>query len=338
MVTIDRSKIDVRAGVVGLVVIAVLALTIAVRGPAALATVIGALVVLATDPPPRGRSWLVALLPIVVVGTVVTAVAVAVGEQPVAAALLIGGVAAAGALQAGRSERAGTRNLIATLWVVSAFTLHGTDPSPWDYAGAFALGGVIGIAVAALRARRATPEGMADDDTDPELPPQKPVSPGEFVRGPIGRLALLRGVGVAVAVFVGITAFPAHPSWIAITALIVMRPPTRRAVLVGVQRSLGTSVGILVAVVVASVVGENQLGLVLLFLTSAFLMMTVREANYALFAALVTALVIYTQRIVGADATESGRDRFLETLIGVAIALVVLAVAERRSASPADAS
>jgi len=68
---------------------------------------------------------------------------------------------------------------------------------------------------------------------------------------------------------------------------------------------------------------ESRL-LVILFLASAFLMMAVREVNYALFAMFVTAVVVYSQRILGADASESGGDRLAETVLGVAIAFVVL--------------
>jgi uncharacterized membrane protein YccC len=95
-----------------------------------------------------------------------------------------------------------------------------------------------------------------------------------------------------------------------------------------VQRSLGTAIGVIVAVVLAGVIGENTPGLVLLFLASAFLMMAVREVNYALFALFVTAVVVYAQRILGADAAESGGDRLAETVLGVLIALLVLGTTE----------
>ena len=118
----------------------------------------------------------------------------------------------------------------------------------------------------------------------------------------------------------------------AITAVLVMRPPTtRRALAVGLQRSLGTGIGVIIAVALADVVGESTPALVILLLASAFGMMAVREVNYALFAMLVTTLVVYTQRILGADATESARDRLAETILGVTIAFVVLGLTEALS-------
>jgi len=301
LVTVDRERLDLRAGVLGLVVLAVFGAAIALVGPVAMAAAIGALVVLATDPPPAGRSWATALLPLVI-GTVAT-------------------------LHGGRSRKAGTRGLIATLWIILALTLYHTGVGALAYAVAFAIGGAIGAGVALARARKGAAEGTGADDVEAEAVAEPPTLRA-LLASPIGQFAILRGVGLAVAVFLGFTFFPGHPAWLAISSLLVMRPPTRNALVVGVQRSLGTGVGVIAAVALASVIGENTPALVLLFLASAFLMMAVREVNYALFAMFVTAVVVYSQRILGADAAESGMDRLAETVVGVAIAFVVLGFTE----------
>jgi uncharacterized membrane protein YccC len=149
---------------------------------------------------------------------------------------------------------------------------------------------------------------------------------------------VLRGIGLGVAVFLGFTWFPANAAWLAISALIVMRPPTHQALVVGLQRSLGTGIGVVIAVALAGVVGENQPALVSLFLASAFLMMAFREVNYALFAVFVTTLVVYLERILGADAAESGVDRLAETVLGVTIALIVLGLTEVLSSTRRQAA
>jgi hypothetical protein len=310
---------------------------VALVGPVAMAAAIGALVVLATDPPPAGRSWATALLPLVVGGAMLTFVAVAIDGQAFAAALLAGAVGVVATLHSGRSRKAGTRGFIATLWIILALTLYATGVGALEYAVAFAIGGAAGSGVALARARKGTPEGVGPDDVETEATPAPP-RPGAALRAsPLAQLAILRGIGLAVAVLLGFTWFPAHPAWVAISALIVMRPPTRRALVVGTQRSLGTAIGVVVAVVLAGFIGENTAVLVLLFLASAFLMMAFREVNYALFAMFVTALVVYLQRILGAGAAESGIDRLAETILGVAIAFVVLglteALARRESAA-----
>ena len=337
LLTVDRERLDLRAGVLGLVVLAAFGVAIALVGPVAMAAAIGALVVLSTDPPPAGRSWATALLPLIVGGAALTFVAVSIGGAAVPAALLVGLVGVVGALHGGRSRKAGVRGLIATLWIILALTLYDTDVGALEYSVAFAIGGAVGAGVAWSRARKASAEGVGADDVETGTSPAPPPTIEALLRGPLGPFAVLRGIGLGVAVFLGFTFFPEHPAWLAISALIVMRPPTRQALVVGLQRSLGTGLGVIIAVAVASVVGENQPALVILFLASAFLMMAVREVNYALFAMFVTALVVYLQRILGADAAESGSDRLVETILGVAIALGVLglteALARRRSAA-----
>lgn len=312
-------------------VLAVFGLAIAVVGPVAMAAAIGALVVLATDPPPAGRSWATAPLPLIVGGAVLTWLAVSIGDQPVPAALLVGIVGVVATLVSGRSRKAGVRALVATLWVILALTLGATDVGALDYAVAFAVGGAVGAGVAVAKARKGSAEGTGDDDAEQGTSTPPPATLGDLLRSPIGPFAVLRGIGLGVGVYLGFTWFPEHPAWLAISALIVMRPPTHQAVVVGLQRSLGTGIGVIIAVALAGVVGENQPALVALFLASAFLMMAVREVNYALFAMFVTTLVVYLQRILGADAAESGSDRVAETILGVAIAMVVLGLTEALS-------
>jgi hypothetical protein len=303
-----------------------------------MAAAIGALVVLATAPPPAGRSWATALLPLIVGGAILTWLAISIGAQAVPAAVLVALVGVVGTLQGGRSRKAGSRGLIATLWIILALTLGGTDAGALEYALAFGIGGAVGAAVAVAKARKGSAEGTGDDDV--EAGTVSPPSPmlGDLLRSPIGPFAVLRGIGLGVAVFLGFTWFPANAAWLAISALIVMRPPTHRALVVGLQRSLGTGIGVVIAVALAGVVGENQPALVSLFLASAFLMMAFREVNYALFAVFVTTLVVYLERILGADAAESGVDRLAETVLGVTIALIVLGLTEVLSSTRRQAA
>jgi hypothetical protein len=327
LVALDRRQIDVTAGVVGVVVVALLAVAVVAWGPVAMAAVVGALVMLVADPPTAGRGRIAALAPLGAGGALVTLVAVAVRTQPVLAALVVGAVAVVASLHAGRSRSAGTRGLVATIWVILAVTLPDSGARPIGYAAAFAAGAVVGAVVTLLRSRvRPEPAGLSSDEAAGSGTPS-PVD-GAAAKAGLIRFSLLSGIGLGVSVLVGFTWFPAHPAWVAITALLVMRPPMAEALVVGVQRSLGTAVGVLLAVAVSGIVGDNTAALVVLFLASAFLMMAVREANYALFAVFVTTLVIYLQRLVGAEAADSGVHRLIETVVGVLVAFVVLGVNE----------
>jgi hypothetical protein len=126
LLTVDREHLDLRAGLLGLVVLAVFGVAIALVGPVAMAAAIGALVVLSTNPPPAGRSWVTALLPLVVGGALLTFIAVWTGDQAAPAALLVGVVGIVASLHGGRSRKAGIRGLIATLWIILALTLYDT--------------------------------------------------------------------------------------------------------------------------------------------------------------------------------------------------------------------
>jgi hypothetical protein len=164
LVTVDREHLDLRAGLLGLVVLAVFGAAVAVVGPVAMAAAIGALVVLATDPPPPGRSWAIARLPLVIGGAALTFIAVWIGGQAVPAALLVGVVGIVATLHGGRSRKAGIRGLVATLWIILALTLYSTGVGALAYAVAFLAGGAVGAGVALARARRGSAEGIGTDD------------------------------------------------------------------------------------------------------------------------------------------------------------------------------
>lgn len=94
---------------------------------------------LSTDPPPAGRPWATALLPLLVGDAVLTFIAVWIEGQAVPAAILVGVVGTAATLQGGRSRKAGIRGLITTVWIILALTLLDTGVGPLEYSVAFAI-------------------------------------------------------------------------------------------------------------------------------------------------------------------------------------------------------
>ena len=212
LVTVGRERLDLKAGLLGLVVLAAFGVAIALVGPVAMAGAIGALVVLSTDPPPAGRSWATALLPLIVGGAVLTSIAVSIGDQAVPAALLVGAVGVVATLLTGRSRKAGTRGLIATLWIILVLTLGHSGVGALDYAVAFAVGAAVGAGVAWARARAEPAEGTGADDVEAGTTIAPPPTLEALLRSPMGPFAVLRGIGLAVAVLLGFTWFPAHPA------------------------------------------------------------------------------------------------------------------------------
>ena len=59
---------------------------------------------------------------------------------------------------------------------------------------------------------------------------------------------------------------------------------------------------------------------------SGFLMIAFNNANYTLFAAFLTSMLVFGQQLVQADASEAGWERLLATLVGALIAITVTAI------------
>ena len=145
LLTVERERLDLRAGLLGLVVLAVFGVAIALVGPVGDGSrdrrAGGAL-----DRSAAGRSLLgdgrscrsSSAAPSL------TFIAVSIGDQAVPAALLVGVVGVVATLLTGRSRKAGTRGLVATLWIILALTLGHTGVGALDYAVAFAVGAAVG--------------------------------------------------------------------------------------------------------------------------------------------------------------------------------------------------
>jgi hypothetical protein len=322
LATIERGRIDLRAGAIGLGILAVVLAALGLIGAAAVAMAIGVLVVLVGPAPSSPSEWIRGLA-VVGLGAALTVVAVAVGADAVPAAAFAALVGAASTLEAGRGRGAAVRAFLMTIWLVLALALVDTGTSELAYAVAFAAGCGIGAVGVTIGTRRASgPGGTREPATEP------PPTFAALARSPLGLMAVLRGLGLGVAVLLGYAWFPEHSLWAAFTALIIIRPPTRRAVVVGLKRSIGTGAGVALAVLLAGLLGASTAAVAVLFLATAFLMMAIKETDYTIVSALVTALVVFGQRLVSLDAAEAGLERLLATLVGVAIAFVVLAAVE----------
>jgi hypothetical protein len=336
VIALDRSAVNVRAGFVGLLAIVLLLLAMLVVGDVAMAAVIGAMALLAMDPPRPERSWTIDVVSLIGGGAVLTLLAVAVGGQAASAALIVAFAAWATLVFPEWRGTSPISGVMLTLWIVLALDQNGSDAGALAYAISFALGGAFGAAVAWYRERSAstTPPSNASSSADDEEPdPEHAVSLQTVLTGPIGIVALLRAAGLGAAVLLGYSLFEDHATWAAISVVIVVRLPARDAVFVGAQRSAGTAAGVVAAVILASLLGATALGLFVLFIGTAFLMMALKEVNYSLFAMLLTALIVFAQRILSADALDAGVERLLATLLGVVISFVVLGlieVADRR--------
>lgn len=132
------------------------------------------------------------------------------------------------------------------------------------------------------------------------------------------RLALTMAVAETVRQLVPLE----KPYWIVLTAALVLKPDLGSVFARGVQRTLGTLVGVLLGVAVVAVVPHGP-WLLLPMAVLAFAFPYGRSLNYGLLSTFITPLVLL---LIDFGARVDGRvalDRLLDTAIGAGIVLVV---------------
>ncbi|HUQ86346.1 MAG TPA: FUSC family protein [Vicinamibacterales bacterium] len=121
--------------------------------------------------------------------------------------------------------------------------------------------------------------------------------------------------------------------WIALTALLVLRPEFQDTFARGVSRIAGTIAGALLATAIVSVWTPNPLALMMLVLMFVWGCFALVRINYALFTASVTGYVIFILMLSGVGEMTAASMRTLYTITGGAIALAAYAVWPTWSAS-----
>jgi uncharacterized membrane protein YccC len=132
------------------------------------------------------------------------------------------------------------------------------------------------------------------------------------------RLALTLAVAEAVRQLVPLE----KPYWIVLTAALVLKPDLGSVFARGVQRTLGTLVGVVLGVAIVTVVPHGA-WLLLPMAVLAFAFPYGRSLNYGLLSTFITPLVLL---LIDFGARVDGRialDRLIDTAIGAGIVLVV---------------
>ena len=136
------------------------------------------------------------------------------------------------------------------------------------------------------------------------------------------RLAVTLGVGTALAALLPFE----HRYWLPLTALVVLRPDFASTFTRGLSRILGTTVGAVVATVLAVVLQPGPWLLALLVGVTAFVAYTVLFANYALYGLAVTGFVVFLLAFTGLPSAGTVVDRIEATVLGGLLALLAYAV------------
>ncbi|SDU83786.1 Uncharacterized membrane protein YccC [Microlunatus sagamiharensis] len=163
-----------------------------------------------------------------------------------------------------------------------------------------------------------TVEGRADSTTGSDRPSLASFAPGRKAWTFAARL----GVTMAVAETVRLLVPLEKPYWIVLTAALVLKPDLGSVFARGVQRTLGTLVGVVIGVAIVAVV-PHGVWLLLPIAACAFAFPYGRSLNYGLLSTFVTPLVLllidFGTRVDGRVAL----DRLLDTVIGAGVVLVV---------------
>jgi uncharacterized membrane protein YccC len=154
------------------------------------------------------------------------------------------------------------------------------------------------------------------------------------------RHAVRLGVVVTVATALAHATDLGRGYWLALTAVLVLRPEFSITFTRGVARAAGTLLGVVIATTIAVV--ANPHGWVLVAFVAAFVWLSgaLFNASYAVFSVVITGVVVFLLAGLDQQPVTTGKDRLLATVLGAALALtayVVWPTWGRRPASEAVA-
>ncbi len=137
------------------------------------------------------------------------------------------------------------------------------------------------------------------------------------------RLAVVVSASAVIAHAVGI----GRGYWLALTAVLVLRPEFSVTYTRGVARAVGTIVGVGIATIVA--VTAHPHGWVLVPFVGVFVWLSgaLFNASYAAFSVAVTGAVVFLLAGLDTNPVADARDRLVATVLGAALALGAYAVA-----------
>jgi uncharacterized membrane protein YccC len=136
------------------------------------------------------------------------------------------------------------------------------------------------------------------------------------------RLAAVVSAAAVIAHVVGI----GRGYWVALTAVLVLRPEFSVTFTRGFGRAIGTFVGVGIATTIALVAHPHGWALVVLVGLFGGLAGTLFSASYAAFSVAVTGAVIFLLAGIDPNTAAAARDRLVSTVLGAGLALGAYAV------------
>ena len=318
----DWSAIDVKRGAIGVAGIIVAVVFIGVLGPAGLMAGLCALFLGLFDERGARRDRLATRAQFVVVGAALIVLLSWSGEEAWSAALVATVVTFCGTLAAGWGRKAAAEGQFLVLLTVVVLMVGPTDQSAVELAVAFVLGGLVATAISLVGGHWAGTESVdVSAATEVDSP-----SVGDVVRSEIGIFAGVRALAVGAATGVGYQLFDDHPVWTMLTVVLVLQTPARQTMMVGLQRMVGTVVGVLVGMVIVNWLDTGNVAVSVAFVLAGFGMITFKGVSGTLSTVFMTCVLLLSQRILHEDAYAAGWERVGATVLGASIAMFVVAL------------
>ncbi|NYJ07919.1 FUSC family protein [Petropleomorpha daqingensis] len=304
-----------------------------------LSVLFGLLFVAVSDP---GGAYLVRAREMALVGgagTLLTALGFAAGGWPWGLAVLI---VFAVTVLCGLAVCLGVHRFIGALllniWLLVALGTavfdahHGTPLHPWPQALAWLTASALWLAATCLlwlaRGRK------AETSPFPELPGD--VSPRPLTRQ-VAIFAALRAVLVAGAVAIALGLHLPNASWLPVATIITLKPDIEQSKLIAEQRLAGAILGAGLACLVLLTI-DNRYAVEAVLVVLAAVAASIRFVNYALYCAAVAATTLIAIDLPHPDTLAAEGERVLYTLVGVAIGVAGMLLADllgRRAAGSA---
>ena len=139
--------------------------------------------------------------------------------------------------------------------------------------------------------------------------------------------AIRLGLTVAVAAAVAEISGLARGYWLPLTVLFVLRPDFGSTFTRGLQRYVGTALGVVLATLITAALHPGPYALAALITVLSFAFCAFLFANYGLFTLSITAFIIFFVAYAGVhDEFATALDRLLDTTIGATITLGIYAL------------
>ena len=132
------------------------------------------------------------------------------------------------------------------------------------------------------------------------------------------RLAVVITAATALAHAVGL----GRGYWLALTAVIVLRPEFSITFTRGVARAIGTLLGVVLATAIDVLAHPHGWVLVALVVISVFLCGALFNASYTVFSIAISGVVVFLLAGLDNHPVTTGEDRLLATVFGAALALI----------------